>query len=113
MKYHLYFKDISDGECYTKEQSTIITVRRNRCLQAQFTLEAGECAELFVTWRDKEIAEICRERILKIFIMLQLDNWYKENQWNKTKALCTTEEWMEWIEQLQADSVEKSMLKEL
>ena len=112
MKYHLYFKDISDGECYTKEQSTIITVRRNRCLQAQFTLEAGECAELFVTWRDIEIAEICRERILKIFIMLQLDNWYKENQWNKTKALCTTEEWMEWIEQLQADSVEKSMLKE-
>ncbi len=112
MRYHLFFKDIPEGECIAANMLPGMTVRRNRCLQAVFPLAAGEAAELVVTWHNKEPEEIRRERILKTFIQLPLDNWYKENQWNLTCGFQTEKQWQAWIDNLAVSPTGKGMLKE-
>ena len=87
-------------------------LRRNRCLQASFTLEASENAELRVTWREKDDAEAVRERMLQCFLRQELDNQYKEAQWENAKNIVDRAAWLEWIEALALDDVEKGLLKE-
>ena len=114
MTYHIHFSNIDDGKCSLEmngEPADMVT-RRNRCLQVIFTLEAAERAELTVDWKSKDRFEVIRERILKCFIQLPLDNWYKEMQWEAAKEIRTFSGWLQWIESLQLCRTGKQMLME-
>lgn len=93
-------------------QTRAARAARNRCLQASFTLEASENAELRVTWREKDDGEAVRERMLQCFLRQELDNQYKEAQWENAKNIVDRAAWLEWIEALALDDVEKGLLKE-
>ena len=114
LTYHIYFKNVEDGACSltVAGRPAQPVLRRNRCLQASFTLEASENAELRVTWREKDDAEAVRERMLQCFLRQELDNQYKEAQWENAKNIVDRAAWLEWIEALALDDVEKGLLKE-
>ncbi|MDO4800588.1 MAG: hypothetical protein Q4A15_00335 [Prevotellaceae bacterium] len=65
---------------YVNGKKSEVTIKRNRCLQADFILNKGDTAELIIQWETKDIEEEYRERILKRFIQIPQDNWYKEKQ---------------------------------
>ena len=114
MTYHIHFSNIDDGKCSLEmngEPADMVT-RRNRCLQVIFTLEAAERAELTVDWKSKDRFEVIRERILKCFIQLPLDNWYKEKQWEIARKIENMNDWLQWIDSLKLCEVGKEMLKE-
>lgn len=112
--YHVYFKNIGDGACTLRVDGkpAQATLRRNRCLQAVFSLAAHETAELLVTWQEKSDSETVRERMLQCFLRQELDNQYKEAQWEKAKNIADRAAWLEWIEALALCDVGKGMLKE-
>ncbi len=111
--YHIYFKNVQDGKCALRIDGKFADVqtRHNRCLQAVFTLDKGQNAELTVSRSDINTLDEVKQRILKCFIQLPLDNWYKEKQWEMTRDY-TTGDWLHWIETLAVSDVEKEMLKE-
>ena len=112
--YHVYFKNMEDGACTltVDGKPAQATLRYNRCLQAVFSLEAHETAELLATWQEKSDSETVRERMLQCFLRQELDNQYKEAQWEKTKNIADRAAWLEWIEALALCDVGKGMLKE-
>lgn len=113
-KYHVFFKNVEDGNCVLNingEQHQV-TIRHNRCLQAIFDLGAGENAELTVTWNKVDAAVARRARVLKCFIQLPQDNWYKEKQWEAGRKCTTVSEFEEWINGLDIPETGKMMLKE-
>ena len=114
LTYHICFKNVEDGACSltVAGRPAQPVLRRNRCLQASFTLEASENAELWVTWREKDDGEAVRERMLQCFLRQELDNQYKEAQWENAKNIVDRAAWLEWIEALALDDVEKGLLKE-
>ena len=114
LTYHICFKNVEDGACSltVAGRPAQPVLRRNRCLQASFTLEASENAELRVTWREKDDGEAVRERMLQCFLRQELDNQYKEAQWENAKNIVDRAAWLEWIEALALDDVEKGLLKE-
>ncbi|MBP3305040.1 MAG: beta-phosphoglucomutase [Oscillospiraceae bacterium] len=114
MTYRVFFKNIDDGICSLKVNGAPadVTLRHNRCLQASFTLEAGAHAELTVDWKPRDSLDIIKECILKRFIQLPLDNWYKEKQWEIAGNIENINDWLQWIESLKLCEVGKGMLKE-
>lgn len=114
VNYHLHFKNIQDGMCSLKVNGKPVdaVIRYNRCLQAIFTLSEGERAELTVTWSDRGYFHTIKERILKRFIQLPLDNWYKEKCWEVARDIKNTSDWLQWIESLDLSYTGMEMLKE-
>ena len=114
MTYRVFFKNIDDGICSLKVNGAPadVTLRHNRCLQASFTLEAGAHAELTVDWKPRDSLDIIKECILKRFIQLPLDNWYKEKQWEIARKIENMNDWLQWIDSLKLCEVGKEMLKE-
>ena len=112
--YHMHFKNISDGSCSLKisGKSADAAIRHNRCLQAIFTLDAAESAELTVDWKPRDSFDVLRESILKCFIQLPLDNWYKEKQWETARNTESIIDWFRWIDSLELCDVGKEMLRE-
>lgn len=113
-KYHVFFQNVEDGDCVllVNGEPYQVIIRRNRCLQAIFELNAEETAQLTVTWEKPDPMLEGRARILKRFIQLPQDNWYKEKQW-ETGGQCTTaEEYSRWIRQLVLPETGKKMLLE-
>ena len=114
LTYRIHFKSIADGVCSLSiaGKAAQPVLRCNRCLQAIVALEAGQEAELLVTWQEKSDAEIVREQMLQCFLRLELENSYKEAQWETAKNIADGAEWVRWIEALALDDVEKGLLKE-
>lgn len=114
-KYHVYFKNVEDGDCalIVNGKSHSLTVRHNRCLQAIFKLNEGDDAQLTVTWAKEDDVLICRSNVLKRFIQLPLDNWYKEKQWEIGRRCNSVEEFKAWINQLDLPETGKMMLLEV
>ena len=112
--YHVYFKDIEDGMCSLRVNGkpARALIRKNRCLQAVFTLAPAEDAELTADWQPKGSSALLRERLLACFIQLPLDNWYKEMQWEAAKEIHTFSGWVQWIESLELCRTGKQMLME-
>lgn len=112
--YHVCFKNIENGSCKLsingKEKP--VTVRHNRCLQAIIELQAGETAELIAIWERPNTATALRAEILKSFIQVLQDNWYKEKQWEAARQVEKPEEWEKWITALDISELEKCILKE-
>ena len=50
--------------------------------------------------------------MLQCFLRQELDNQYKEAQWENAKNIVDRAAWLEWIEALALDDVEKGLLKE-
>lgn len=113
-KYHVFFKNVLDGnvELYVNGKKGEVTIKRNRCLQAEFILNKGDTAELIIQWETKDIEEEYRERILKRFIQIPQDNWYKEKQWEKTDKFSYAKDWLSWIESLDLTKTGKGILTE-
>ena len=113
-KYHVFFKNVLDGnvELYVNGKKGEVTIKRNRCLQAEFILNKGDTAELIIQWETKDIEEEYRERILKRFIQIPQDNWYKEKQWEKTDKFSSAKDWLSWIESLDLTKTGKGILTE-
>ena len=114
VSYHLHFKNVRNGKCSLKVNGEPVdaVIRHNRSLQAIFSLSEGEIAELTVTWTDENYFDIIKERILKCFIQLPLDNWYKEKRWEDAGSNRNTSDWIRWIEALDLSDTGKKMLKE-
>ena len=114
VSYHLHFKNVQNGNCSLKVngEPAEAVIRHNRSLQAIFTLSEGENAELTVTWTDENYFDKIKERILKCFIQLPLDNWYKEKRWEDAGSNSNTSDWIRWIEALDLSGTGKKMLKE-
>lgn len=113
-KYHVYFKNAEDGRCtlIVNGKSHSLTARHNRCLQAIFELNEGDNAQLTVTWAKQDVAAVRRANVLKCFIQLPQDNWYKEKQWEVGRRCTTVDEFMTWIDQLDLPETGKKMLLE-
>ena len=114
LTYHIYFKNVEDGACSltVAGRPAQPVLRHNRCLQASFTLEASENAELLVTPQEKSDAETVRERMLQCFLRQEMDNQNKEAQWETAKSIVDRAAWLKWIEALALGDVEKGLLKE-
>lgn len=114
LTYHIYFKNVEDGACSltVAGRPAQPVLRHNRCLQASFTLEASENAELLVTPQEKSDAETVRERMLQCFLRQEMDNQNKEAQWETAKSIADRAAWIKWIEALALGDVEKGLLKE-
>ena len=114
LTYHIYFKNVEDGACSltVAGRPAQPVLRHNRCLQASFTLEASENAELLVTPQEKSDAETVRERMLQCFLRQEMDNQNKEAQWETAKSIADRAAWLKWIEALALGDVEKGLLKE-
>lgn len=114
VSYHLHFKNVQNGKCFLKVngEPADAVIRHNRSLQAIFTLREGDVAELTIIWVDKDHLDIIKERILKCFIQLPLDNWYKEKRWEDAGSNRNTSDWLRWIETLDLSNTGKKMLKE-
>lgn len=112
--YHIHFKNIGDGTCALKVNGkpAQARIRKNRCLQAVFTLGPAETAELTADFLPKPASALLRERLLACFIQLPLDNRYKELQWEAAKELSTPSGWRRWIESLELCKTGKQMLTE-
>lgn len=112
--YHVYFKNVEDGACDLLIDGKIrpVTTRRNRCLQAVLELQAGETAELIAAWQERDAAAALRAEILKSFIQIPQDNWYKEKQWEAAGRIEGTEAWEKWIRSLDIPEVGRHMLEE-
>lgn len=113
-EFHVFFKNIEDGNCKltVSGQDRPLVQRHNRCLQAIFHLEAGETAELTATWVMTAPDKVLRAEILKAFIQVEQDNWYKEKQWKTTEELAEAEDWEHWIAALNLAKIDKSILQE-
>lgn len=112
--YHVYFKNVEDGTCDLLINSKIkpVMIRHNRCLQAVVELQAGEATELVASWKRPKSAVTVRAEVLKSFIQIAQDNWYKEKQWEATRRFETPEEWANWISALEISELEKRIIKE-
>ena len=113
-KYHVFFKNVPDGQCEIKINGICQNVRmkRNRCLQAIFSLKEGQTAIVTVRWTKANPGELIKANLLKRFIQLPLDNWYKEKQWEKISAESSTAEILKWIEDLNLSVNAKKILAE-
>lgn len=113
-KYHVFFKNVKDGECTLTVNGIPhpMMIRHNRCLQAIFELSEGETAQLTVTWVRADHMELRRAGILKCFIQLPQDNWYKEKQWRIGQQCSNIQEFEQWIAQLDLPETGKRMLLE-
>lgn len=112
--YHLFFKNVRGGNCrlWIDGTETPVTLRHNRCLQALFSLDADRSAELVVEWQQEDLDALRREEILKAFIQVPQDNWYKEKQWESARLCRTTTQWETWIAALRLPETAKGMLRE-
>lgn len=114
VNYHLHFKNVQNGTCSLKVNGKPVdaVIRHNRSLQAILTLSEGDVAELTVTWIDEDYFDMIKERILKCFIQLPQDNWYKEKRWEDTRNIRNTSDLLRWIESLELSNIGKEVLKE-
>lgn len=112
--YHIFFKNVEDGSCklLTGGREAPVAVRHNRCLQAIFELGEGETAELTAAWQTPDPAAALRAEVLKSFIQIPQDNWYKEKRWETGRGIERVEEWEKWIRSLDISDLAKSLLKE-
>lgn len=112
--YHIFFKNVEDGHCklLIGGKEAPVVIRHNRCLQAIFELQEGETAELTAAWQNPDPAAALRAEILKSFIQISQDNWYKEKQWEVGHNISCVEEWEKWILSLEISNLEKCLLKE-
>lgn len=113
-KFHVFFKNIKEGRVGFRVNGKVKApiLRQNRCLQAICQLEAGERAEWIVDAPPVEEEDALRAEILRCFIQLPQDNWYKEKQWERTADIRTAGAWMTWIHALELPEIGKKMLAE-
>lgn len=114
-KYHVYFRSVEDGDCTltVNGKRCPVTVRRNRCLQALFELREGDIAQLTVTWVKKDDIAVRCDNVLKRFIQLPQDNWYKEKQWEIGGRCTSVGEFSTWVNQLDLPETGRMMLLEV